>query len=66
MAEATKMESFNPAAAAASERLPEHDPSLSAIGYSKLGMGAAPVSGGYVSHDELLGKQQLSDRLRQV
>ena len=65
MAEAAKMESFNPAATA-SERLPEHEPSLSAIGYSKLGMSAAPVSGGYVSHDELLGKQQLSDRLRQV
>ena len=63
MAEASKMESFNPAT---SERLPEHDPSLSAVGYSKLGMSAAPVSSGYVSHDELLGKQQLSDCLRQV
>lgn len=63
MAEASKMESLSPAA---SERLPEHDPSLSAFGYSKMGMGAAPVSSGYVAHDELLGKQQLSDCLRQV
>ena len=66
MAEASKMESFNPAATTPG-RLPEHDPSLSAVGYSKMGMSAAPLSpGGYVSHDELLGKQQLSDRLRQV
>ena len=64
MAEASKMESLNPATPG---RLPEHDPSLSAVGYSKLGMGAAPVSAsGYVAHDELLGKQQLSDCLRQV
>ena len=64
MAEANKMNAFNPGGA--SERLPEHEPPLSALGYSKVGIGTAPASSGYVSHDELLRKQQLSDCLRQV
>ena len=65
MAEANKMNAVNPCGA--SGRLPEHEPPpLSALGYSKVGIGTAPASSGYVSHDELLRKQQLSDCLRQV